>query len=386
MGMMPAMTARWRSLNDVATDAIHYAGDMSGYMLTISKFVRSAVQIAILGMGAWLVVQNLITPGGMIAAAILLSRALAPIEMAIGGWKGFITARVAYDRLNDHAKTYPPIPERTWLPEPIGHLTVENLTYTVPDTGHVILSNITFHAEPGEVLAIVGPSGAGKSTLCRLLVGLNEPVAGDVRIDGSDLRHWDRSQLGQLVGFLPQDVELFSGTLRENIARMRPAADDEVVAAAKLGHVHSLIQRLPLGYDTPIGDGGVRLSGGQRQRVGLARAVFGMPQLVILDEPNSNLDQAGESSLAETLKALKQRGCTVIVVGHRPSTLSEADKLLVVQDGCVTMFGDRDDVMNAWSETSAGSGGADILALHRSSSVQSNGSKAIECSLETGTQ
>jgi ATP-binding cassette subfamily C protein/ATP-binding cassette subfamily C exporter for protease/lipase/ATP-binding cassette subfamily C protein EexD len=386
MGMMPAMTARWRSLNDVVTEAIHYAGDMSGYILTVSKFVRSAVQIAILGMGAWLVIQNLITPGGMIAAAILLSRALAPIEMAIGVLKGFLRARLAYDRLNEHAKTYPPIANRTWLPEPVGHLTVENLTYTVPETGHVILNDITFHAEPGEVLAIVGPSGAGKSTLCRLLVGLNEPVSGDVRIDGNDLRHWDRSQLGQLVGFLPQEVELFSGTLGENIARMRSAADEEVLAAAKLAHVHSLIQRLPLGYDTTIGEGGVRLSGGQRQRVGLARAVFGTPRLVVLDEPNSNLDQAGESSLAETLKALKQRGCTVIVVGHRPSTLSEADKLLVVQDGSVTMFGDRDDVMNAWSEASAGSDSADVLALHRSSPAQSNGSKAIEFSLETRGQ
>jgi PrtD family type I secretion system ABC transporter len=383
LGMMPAMTARWRALNDVVTESIHTAGDISGYMLTASKFVRSAVQIAILGMGAWLVVDNLITPGGMIAAAILLGRALAPIEMAIGGWKDFVTARLAYDRLNEHAKTYPPIPERTLLPTPTGHLTVEDLSYTVPETGHVILSGISFNAEPGEVLAIVGPSGAGKSTLCRMLVGLNEPAAGEVRLDGNDMRHWDRQQLGELVGFLPQEVELFSGSLRDNISRMRPASDEEIVAAASLAHVHSLIQRLPIGYETLIGEGGVRLSGGQRQRVGLARAVFGMPRLVVLDEPNANLDQAGESSLAEALKDLKRRGCTIIVVGHRPSTLSQADKLLVLQDGHVTMFGDRDEIMEAWTEASTGKAANDAVPLRRSSSP-GNGAMAIERSLETG--
>jgi PrtD family type I secretion system ABC transporter len=383
MGMMPAMTDRWRQLNDLVTRSIHFAGDVSGYMLTVSKFVRSAVQIAILGVGAWLVVENHITPGGMIAAAILLGRALAPIEMAIGGWKGFIAARLAYDRLNDHAKTYPPVPERTRLPVPTGQLTVENLTFAVPESGNVILNDITFNAEPGEVLAIVGPSGAGKSTLCRLLVGLNEQVAGEIRLDGNDLRHWDRLQLGELVGFLPQEVELFSGTIRENIARMGEARDDEVFAAAELAHVHALIQRLPHGYDTEIGDGGVRLSGGQRQRIGLARAVFRTPRLVVLDEPNSNLDQAGESSLAKTLRDLKARGSTVIVVGHRPSTLSEADKILVMQDGSAVMFGDRDDVLEAWSKASAGFGSTDILALHRAS-AQPTGAKAIECSLEAG--
>jgi ATP-binding cassette subfamily C protein/ATP-binding cassette subfamily C exporter for protease/lipase/ATP-binding cassette subfamily C protein EexD len=385
MGMMPAMTARWRELNDVVTDSIHWAGDMSGYMLTISKFVRSAVQIGILGTGAWLVVDNMITPGAMIAAAILLGRALAPIEMAIGGWKGFITARLSYDRLNAHAKEYPPIPERTWLPLPEGRLTVEDLSYAVPETGHVILSEITFSAEPGEVLAIVGPSGAGKSTLCRLLVGLNEPARGEVRLDGNDMRHWDRQQLGELIGFLPQEVELFTGTLRENISRMRPASADEVVQAATIAHVHPLIQRLPVGYDTPIGDGGVRLSGGQRQRVGLARAVFGKPRVIVLDEPNANLDQAGESSLAEALKDLKQRGCTIIVVGHRPSTLSQADKILVLQDGEVTMFGPRDEIMEAWSEASAAKGGNDTLPMRRAT-PQPNGSKALERAIEAGTQ
>jgi ATP-binding cassette subfamily C protein/ATP-binding cassette subfamily C exporter for protease/lipase/ATP-binding cassette subfamily C protein EexD len=368
MGMMPAMTARWRDLNQVVTDSIHYAGDLAGYMLTVSKFIRAGVQIAILGMGAWLVVGNEITPGAMIAAAILLGRALAPIELAIGGWKSFITARLCYERLDDHAKQYPPVPERIRLPEPDGHLTVEGLSYAVPTTGHVILNDISFDAQPGEVLAIVGPSGAGKSTLCRLLVGLNEPSAGEVRLDGNDLRHWDRQQLGELIGFLPQEVELFTGALHENISRMRPASQSEVLEAAKLAHVHRLIQSLPNGYETAIGDGGVRLSGGQRQRVGLARAVFGNPRVLVLDEPNSNLDQSGESSLAETLRDLKQLGCTVIVVGHRPSTLSEADKLLVLQDGYVSMFGERDQVMKAWREASADDGGADILALRRSSS------------------
>ena len=383
MGMMPAMTDRWRALNSAATAAAHAAGDMAGHMLTFSKFLRAFVQIAILGMGAWLVVGNQITAGAMIAAAILLGRALAPVEAAIGGWKSFISARLAYNRLKEHIEAYPPERSRTFLPEPHGELTVENVSYAVPDQAHLILNDVSFNAVAGEVLAIVGPSGAGKSTLCRLLVGLNEASAGRILLDGSDLQHWDSQQLGRQIGYLPQDVELFPGTLHENISRMGPARDDEVIAAAKLAHVHSMIQRLPMSYETFIGNGGVRLSGGQRQRVGLARAVFGRPHLIVLDEPNANLDHAGEAALAQSMRDLRAKGCAVVVVGHRPSTLALADKLLVLQDGRVALFGLRDEVLEAWSEATANEGGADTVPLRRPA-VTSAALKSAEQSVENG--
>lgn len=377
MGMMPAMADRWRALNAAATDASHSAHDLASRLLTLSKFLRAFVQIAILGMGGWLVVDNAITPGAMIAAAIMLGRALAPVEMAIGMWSGFITARLAYGRLKEQIETYPPERPRTLLSSPDGYTLVRGVSYAVPESGHGILHDINFEIIPGEVLAIVGPSGAGKSTLCRLLVGLTRPQEGRIILDGSDLHHWDREQLGRSVGYLPQEVELFPGTVHENIARMAPSADRHVIAAAKLARVHDLIQRLPLGYETVVGWGGVRLSGGQRQRVGLARAVFGRPSLVVLDEPNANLDQAGETALAEALREMKSLGIAVVVVGHRPSTLAQADKLLVLQAGRVAHFGNRDDVMKAWSETAASGGGEDTVPLHRGA-VSSKSQRLIE--------
>jgi PrtD family type I secretion system ABC transporter len=377
MGMMPAMAERWRRLSGIETDAIHSAGDLSGQLVTLSKFLRAFVQIAILGMGAWLVVANEITPGAMIAGAIMLGRALAPVELAISMWSSIIAARLAYQRLKMQIETYPPDRPRTELSEPDGFMLVRGVSYAVPESGRPILQDITFEIVPGEVLAIVGPSGAGKSTLCRLLVGLNRPASGRILLDGSDLHHWNREQLGRSLGYLPQDVELFPGTVHENIARMGAALDMHVVAAAKLARVHDLVQRLPEGYETVVGWGGVRLSGGQRQRVGLARAVFGSPYLVVLDEPNANLDQAGEAGLAEALKELKAKGVAVVVVGHRPSTLAQADKLLVLQDGRVAHFGNRDDVMKAWSETAASEGGSDTVPLHRTGIAQRN-QKLIE--------
>lgn len=365
MGMMPAMADRWRALNEKEASALHAASDLSGRLVTLSKFLRAFVQVAILGLGAWLVVENQITPGAMIAAAIMLGRALAPVEMAITMWSSFIAARFAYQRLNEHIATYPPERPRTRLPSPSGYMLVRGVTFTVPDSGHPILSDVAFEITPGEVLAIVGPSGAGKSTLCRLLVGLSRPAKGRILLDGSDLHHWDRKQLGRAIGYLPQDVELFPGTVQDNIARMGPTSDEAVIAAAKLARVHDLVQRLPHGYETVVGFGGVRLSGGQRQRVGLARAVFGPTHLVVLDEPNANLDQVGEAALAEALRDLKARGAAVVVVGHRPSTLAQADKLLVLQNGRVAHFGDRDDVMKAWSESSANEGGDETVPMWR---------------------
>lgn len=369
MGFLPEMIDRWRAHNSRALEAICQAYERSGHVMSITKFVRNFVQVAILGLGGYLVLKNELTAGGMIAASIMLGRALAPVEMAISAWKNFIQARLAYQRLETQIAAHPPAVERTLLPEPEGRIEVANLTYVAPQTGQPILRDVSFAGNPGEAIAIIGPSGAGKSTLCRLLVGIAEPAGGEVRLDGAEIRNWDPRQLGQCVGFLPQDVELFSGSVRENIARMGDEHGDDagVVEAAVTAHAHGLIQRLPMGYDTRIGDNGVRLSGGQRQRIGLARAIYGGPSLIVLDEPNANLDQAGESALAEAIAALKARGCLLIIVGHRPSTLAQADKVLVIMDGTVAMFGPRDEVLEALSRASAASAGSgDTIPLAKS--------------------
>ena len=319
-------------------------------VLATTKFARFFVQVAILGVGAWLVLKAELTSGGMIAASILLGRALAPLEVAIGAWRNFMGARFAYARLHKAIEEYPAEPRRTRLPKLTGELTAEGVTYVAPSTGHVILSGISFAMLPGEVLAIVGPSGAGKSTLCRLLVGLDTPTVGEIRLDGAQVHHFDPGQLGHQLGFLPQEVELFAGSIRENIARMQRDADEAVLEAAVLAHAHAMIQHLPQGYDTQIGDGGICLSGGQRQRIGLARAVFRTPRLIILDEPNAHLDQEGESALASAFRRLKAQGAALVVVGHRPSTLSQADKILVLKQGSVLMFGAREEVLQRLGE------------------------------------
>lgn len=359
MGMLPALTRRWWFLNKDAMDGMRRAGDFGSIILSLTKFVRLLVQIGVLGIGAWLVLQSQLTAGGMVAASILLGRALAPVELAIGVWRTFLDARLAYGRLKAVIREFPPEPERTRLPTPTGQLLVNNVSFMAPRSNHLLLNGVSFAAEPGETVAIIGPSGAGKSTLCRLVVGINRPNLGEIRIDGSPLHHWNTAQLTSLVGFLPQDVEMFSGSVRENIARMREVPDDQIVRAALLAHAHEMIQNLPQGYDTQIGDGGIRLSGGQRQRIGLARAVFGSPRLIILDEPNANLDQAGESALAGAIRNLKAFGAVLIIVGHRPSTLALADKILVLKEGCVAMFGPRADVIqNLSSLNHSNDGGA----------------------------
>lgn len=348
MGMLSAMTARWASLNTSVVDGLRRGGEIGGGVLAITKFVRFFVQVLILGLGAWLVLKAELTPGGMIAASILLGRALAPVEVAMGAWRNFMTARFAYNRLKKAIEEHPQALERTRLPAPTGRLAVDQVTFVAPNTDTPILNRVSFSVGPGEVLAIIGPSGAGKSTLCRLLVGLAVPNVGEVRLDGSQIHHWEPAQLGNHIGYLPQDVELFTGSVRDNIARMTTnASDEEILIAATLAHAHDIIQHLPQGYDTQIGDRGVRLSGGQRQRVGLARAVFGNPQLIILDEPNANLDQTGEAALSEAIFSLKKQGAALVIVGHRPSTLAQADNILVLKEGFVGLYGPRDEVLNA---------------------------------------
>ncbi|WP_313198308.1 type I secretion system permease/ATPase [Rhizobium sp.] len=345
MGMMPSLMKRWGQINDSYMLSSLTASERGAMVLGLAKFARYLVQSAMLGIGAYLVITGTTTGGSMIASSILLGRMLAPVEQIMGSWRTIGATRLAYARLKSRLQDVPPEAERTRLPRPYGHVSVEKLSYTAPGSKKPVLQNVSFKLIPGEALAVIGPSAGGKSTLCRLLAGVLTPTEGVIRLDGTDLQHWRNEQLGAAIGYLPQDVELFAGSVRDNVARMQEAEDGEIVRAAMLAHAHELIQRLPQGYETPIGDSGSRLSGGQRQRVGLARAVFGSPQLIILDEPNANLDQAGENALSATVRDLKEAGAALLIVGHRPSTLAQADRLLLLKDGRVELYGTREDVI-----------------------------------------
>lgn len=346
MAMLPAIIARWREQNRKAMSALLTGLELGSSVQASTRFVRLALQSGVLGLGALLVIKGELTAGAMIASSILLGRAMGPVELAVGAWRNFLTTRIAYQRIQLLLLKTPAEQPRMLLPAPKGRVDVENLTF-VPDAGAApVLKRVSFAVESGEAVAIIGPSAAGKSTLGRFMVGLGTPTSGSVRLDGFELGDWDRQQLGQHIGYLPQDVELFAGSVRANIARMDPAADDaKVHEAALLAHAHEMIAGLRGGYDCQIGDGGVRLSAGQRQRIGLARAVYGTPRLIVLDEPNANLDTAGESALAAALAALKAQGCALVIIGHRPSTLAQADKLMLLQDGAVEAFGPREEVL-----------------------------------------
>lgn len=340
MGMHPAVIGRWQATNSDAMEATSRASERGGILLGLTKFVRFFAQIAVLGMGAHLVIQGKLTAGAMIAASILLGRALAPVELAMSAWRNFSTTRIAYARLKARLKEHGTERDRIKLPPPKGHLVVTNVSFKSCE--RVILRNVSFEVMPGETVAVIGPSAAGKSTLSRLLVGVLAPTTGQVRLDGSEITHWDPVQLGGYIGYIPQDVELFAGSVRENIARMGEVDDEAVIRAAMLAHAHEMIQHLPNGYDTQIGEGCLRLSGGQRQRIALARAVYGNPRLIVLDEPNANLDQAGESALSTAIQELKKQDVASIIIGHRPSTLAQADKIILMQEGQVKLFGPRD--------------------------------------------
>jgi len=345
MGMLPGLLERWRTSNDASIAAARSSAERGAAILGFTKFLRFFVQSATLGIGAYLVLKGEVTGGAMIASSILLGRALAPIEFAMGSWRNISTTRIAYARLKARLQGIPPEPQRTRLPEPYGHISLNHVSYAAPGSKAPVVDKVSLRLTPGEALAVIGPSASGKSTLCRLIAGIATPSAGEIRLDGSELHHWNTDQLGRCVGYLPQDVELFSGSIRDNISRMAKADDDEIVQAAMLAHAHEMIQRLPQGYETPIGDAGARLSGGERQRIGLARAVFGNPKVIILDEPNANLDQSGEMALAAAVRELKSRGVALMIVGHRPSTLAQADKILFLREGRVELFGQREDVL-----------------------------------------
>jgi PrtD family type I secretion system ABC transporter len=345
MDLMPGLIRRWEAdhehqLGHQATVAFRGA-----VLVNTTKFLRQMVQIAILGLGAWLVVRHELTGGTMIAGSILLGRALQPVELAVGGWKQVSNARAARQRLEEFFARPRRRPTGLPLPAPNGHLTVENLVFRLPDGQKPILAGVSFDVAPGEALAVIGHSAAGKSTLARLLVGLHPPTAGTVRLDGAEIFSWRRDDIGRHLGYLPQDVELFAGTVADNIARLRTPDAEAVVAAAKLADCHNMILRLPKGYDTEIGEGGAMLSSGQRQRIGLARALYGKPKLVVLDEPNSALDVEGDEALNRAIATIKEAGTTVVIVGHRPSTLAQADRILMLREGRLHMFGPRADVI-----------------------------------------
>lgn len=322
------------------------ASDRNIYMTGVSKGLRLLSQVALLGWGAVLALNSELTGGMMIAASIIGSRAMAPIEGLIEGWRSFVTARTGYARVTALLQNSPLNQDRLTLPRPEGRLSVERVLYVPPPTKKVVLNGINFALEPGESLAIIGPSGTGKSTLARMLVGSIVPTSGSVRLDQMDIRNWDPRQFGETVGYLPQEVELFPTTIKANIARLREDVPDEAIfEAAAIAGVHELIAELPHGYETMIGLDGSPLSGGQRQRLGLARAFFGSPRLVVLDEPNSNLDTAGETALAAALQRAKRLGITIVAVTQRPSLLKCVDKIMIMSEGKVQQLGPRDEIL-----------------------------------------
>jgi PrtD family type I secretion system ABC transporter len=344
MGMTGAFSERWDRLNRRTLDLMQESGARSGSLLATSKFLRQAIQVAMLGVGTWLVLDNRLTPGIMIAGTILFSRAMAPVEALIGNWGGLVAARGAWRRLNELLANRAE-ERRTPLPDPRGHLQLERVALIGRNPDAPILRQVEFELKVGKSLGIIGPSGAGKSSLAKLLVGVWSPSVGKVRVDGAEIDHWDRQQLGAHVGYLPQDVELFQGTVAENIARFQPDAGEDVVAAARRAHAYEMILKLPEGFDTVLGEGGIRLSAGQAQRVGLARALFRQPRIVVLDEPNANLDAEGEQALIQTLAELKREAVTVVMVTHKPSLVATLDYLLLLREGRMELGGPREDVL-----------------------------------------
>ena len=345
MGMMPNLTTRWHRDNSEMLTLQAGASTISGRITAASKFFRLLLQIGMLGTGAWLVLGAEITPGVMIAGSILMARALAPVEQAIGSWRTMVAARAAYRRIKAQLAVAPMPDQSMVLPPPTGKLSVEGVMYAHPGTTEPMLQGITFALDPGETLGLIGPSASGKTTLARLLVGNLRPRVGHVRLDGADIAEWDSADRGQYVGYLPQDVELFSGTVKENIARMGTASPEAVVEAAQTAGVHEMVLRLTGGYDTEIGEAGAVLSGGERQRIAFARAIYDNPKFVVLDEPNASLDHAGEEALLNAIDKLRDQGVTLIVIAHRPSILRHVDKVLVLNEGKIQTFGPRDEVL-----------------------------------------
>lgn len=348
MGMMDALSARWNTENDAYLAKQRSAEDWTGFFGTAIKTVRFLLQSAILGVGAWLAIKQEISPGVMIAASIMTSRALAPVEQAVGNWRGFVAARQSLQRLRAvmTVEVKAAAEEKMDLPLPRSSLSLEDLYCGPAGINRPFVQGVSLALAAGDGLGIIGPSGSGKSTLARGIVGLAPALKGSVRFDGAELSQWQSGKLGAIIGYLPQDVQLFDGTIAENISRFALESSSElIIDAAKLADVHDLIVALAEGYNTVIGSGGMALSGGQRQRIALARALYGRPFLVVLDEPNSNLDAEGEAALTGAIKAMRAHGSVVVVIAHRPSAISAIDKVLCLKEGRVAAFGPKDEVM-----------------------------------------
>ena len=345
MGMLPGIMGRWAEKHHQFLAKQSQASDRAGALTNASKVLRLLFQSMILGLGAYLVLQAEMTPGMMIAGSIIMGRALAPIDQMIGSWKGFVSARGAYGRLNELLTQIPQENRRMSLPTPKGNLAVETVAAAPPGVRMATIRGINFELPKGEHVGIIGPSAAGKSTLARVLLGIWPAQVGSVRLDGAEITQFNRDELGPHIGYLPQDIELFDGSISENIARFGEVDSQQVVKAAQKAGVHEMILELPNGYDTHISSTSGALSGGQRQRIGLARALYGQPVFIVLDEPNSNLDDAGERALSHTIAQLKEEGVTLLVISHRTSVLKNMDKLLVMKEGQVNAFGPRDQVL-----------------------------------------
>lgn len=351
MGMLPNLMGRWFKLHSKFLNLQAEASEKAGTVGAITKFVQVSLQSLILGYGALLAIEGKITPGMMIAASILVGRALAPVQQVIAVWKTWSGTRAAYVRLTELLAANPARDSGMPLPKPLGGVSVETVTAAPPGAQVAVLKNLNFAIAPGDVLGVIGPSGSGKSTLARLLVGVWPAQQGKVRLDGADIYHWNKAELGPHIGYLPQDIELFAGTVSENIARFGEIDAEQVVAAAKRAGVHDLILHFPQGYDTMLGDGGAGLSGGQKQRLGLARAMYGDPSIIVLDEPNSNLDDVGEAALLQGIMDLRQHGKTIVLITHRTSIIGATTKLLLLRDGVAAMFGPTNDVIAALNQS-----------------------------------
>ncbi|MFL5295186.1 MAG: type I secretion system permease/ATPase [Phenylobacterium sp.] len=346
MGMLPTLGGSWAAHRRVAIERGANAAELSNTFTDIIKAVRMGIQVLIIAIGAYLILKGKLHQGMLFANMILSARALQPIEKVVGAWDPLMNMVRSHGRLMSLLQGAEPTASATALPRPSGRLVAEAVNFAPPGAQKLLLGNINFVVEPGEVLGVIGPSGAGKSTLARLLVGIWKPINGVVRLDGADVFSWNRADFGRYVGYLPQDTELFAGTIRDNIARFRTdVTDEEIVAAAKLAGVHELILRLPSGYESEVGDSGHTLSAGQRQRVGLARTMLGNPAFIVLDEPNAALDAEGEDALMRAVDAMKANGATVVIISHKPSIFRAADKMLVLREGRVELFGPRDQVM-----------------------------------------
>ncbi|NVD42671.1 type I secretion system permease/ATPase [Ensifer sp. HO-A22] len=347
MGMLPALARRWRTLQIHALGALEAGGSRSKAMTSLTRSLRYSIQVITLATGALLVLDQAITPGAMMASSILVGRLLIPFDTIIENWRQWVLAVAGWRRIEAAIGEDLAIRQTTPTPHSAGDMIVDKLVYAVPGVEVPIIKGVSFSLSPGEVLGVVGPSAAGKSTLARLLVGILRPTSGGVFLDGHNTYLWERGSFGEKVGYLPQSVSLLEGTIRENIARMDDGDPHKVIEAARLAEVHEMIGRLPLGYDTPVGDGHLTLSGGQRQRIALARCLYNRPRLVVLDEPNANLDSLGERALVRAIQRMRDQGAIVIMIAHRPSIMQVADKLLVLENGRISQFGPRTDILTA---------------------------------------